>query len=33
MASILNPVSFSKTWTFFGGEWHEGDAPIMGSSN
>jgi len=21
---------FSKTWTFFEGEWHEGNVPIMG---
>jgi branched-chain amino acid aminotransferase len=24
------PVSWSKTWTFFGGDWHEGNVPIMG---
>ena len=23
-------VSHSRTWTFFKGEWHEGNAPIMG---
>ncbi len=23
-------VSWSKTWTFFEGEWHEGNVPIMG---
>jgi branched-chain amino acid aminotransferase len=30
MASITKPISFSKTWTFFNGDWHEGNAPIMG---
>jgi branched-chain amino acid aminotransferase len=24
------PVSYSRTWTFFEGEWHEGNVPIMG---
>jgi branched-chain amino acid aminotransferase len=24
------PVSYSKTWTFFEGEWHEGNVPIAG---
>jgi branched-chain amino acid aminotransferase len=24
------PVSYSQTWTFFEGEWHEGNVPIMG---
>ena len=24
------PISFSKTWTFFGGDWHAGNVPIMG---
>jgi len=24
------PVSYSPTWTFFEGEWHEGNVPIMG---
>jgi len=26
----LKPVEVSKTWTFFDGDWHEGNAPIMG---
>lgn len=35
MAPIVKPVSFSQTffsqtWTFFEGEWREGNAPIMG---
>jgi branched-chain amino acid aminotransferase len=30
MAHIIKPVSYSQTWTFFEGEWHEGNAPIMG---
>ncbi len=25
-----NPVIYSPTWTFFDGEWHEGNVPIMG---
>lgn len=24
------PVSYSQTWTFFEGDWHEGNVPIMG---
>ncbi|HUN95363.1 MAG TPA: branched-chain amino acid aminotransferase [Bradyrhizobium sp.] len=24
------PISFSQTWTFFEGAWHEGNVPIMG---
>jgi branched-chain amino acid aminotransferase len=24
------PVSWSKTWTYFEGEWHEGNVPIIG---
>ncbi|WP_407178033.1 branched-chain amino acid aminotransferase [Bradyrhizobium sp. STM 3562] len=24
------PVSYSQTWTFFEGRWHEGNVPIMG---
>jgi branched-chain amino acid aminotransferase len=23
-------VSHSRTWTFFKGQWHEGNVPIMG---
>ena len=29
-APTIKPASFSKTWTFFEGEWHEGNVPIMG---
>jgi branched-subunit amino acid aminotransferase/4-amino-4-deoxychorismate lyase len=24
------PLNFSQTWTFFEGNWHEGNVPIMG---
>ena len=24
------PISYSQTWTFFEGEWHDGNVPIMG---
>lgn len=27
---IAKPVNYSPTWTFFEGEWHEGNVPIMG---
>jgi len=30
MTNIVKPVSYSQTWTFFEGKWHEGNAPIMG---
>jgi branched-chain amino acid aminotransferase len=30
MAPIVKSVSYSQTWTFFGGDWHEGNVPIMG---
>jgi branched-chain amino acid aminotransferase len=30
MGPKSKPVSFSQTWTFFEGEWHEGNVPIMG---
>src|ERR1700681_5094606 len=30
MAQIVKPVSFSQTWTFFEGDWHDGNVPIMG---
>src|SRR6516162_2627545 len=30
MAHIAKPVSYSQTWTFFEGQWHDGNAPIMG---
>jgi branched-chain amino acid aminotransferase len=30
MIPTTKPVSFSQTWTFFEGGWHEGNVPIMG---
>ena len=30
MVPTVKPVSFSQTWTFFEGEWHDGNVPIMG---
>ena len=30
MARTTAPVSFSQTWTFFEGAWHDGNVPIMG---
>src|SRR5512140_2377424 len=30
MAETTKPVSFSQTWTFFEGAWHEGNVAIMG---
>ena len=27
----FKPNKFSKTWTFFDGDWHEGNAPIIGA--
>jgi branched-chain amino acid aminotransferase len=30
MVATVKPVSFSQTWTFFEGAWHEGNVPIMG---
>jgi branched-chain amino acid aminotransferase len=30
MTEIVKPVSYSQTWTFFEGAWHEGNVPIMG---
>jgi branched-chain amino acid aminotransferase len=30
MIPIVKPVSYSQTWTFFEGDWHQGNAPIMG---
>jgi branched-chain amino acid aminotransferase len=30
MAHIIKPISYSQTWTFFEGGWHEGNVPIMG---
>jgi branched-chain amino acid aminotransferase len=31
MVHLAKPVSYSQTWTFFEGKWHEGNAPIMGA--
>ncbi len=31
MAHIAKPVSYSQTWTFFEGKWHDGNTPIMGA--
>src|SRR4030081_3704965 len=31
MAEMIKPVSFSQTWTFFEGDRHEGNLPIMGA--
>jgi branched-chain amino acid aminotransferase len=30
MIPTVKPVSYSQTWTFFDGDWHQGNAPIMG---
>lgn len=30
MAHIAKPVTYSQTWTFFEGKWHDGNTPIMG---
>jgi branched-chain amino acid aminotransferase len=30
MVPKSKPVNYSQTWTFFEGEWHEGNVPIMG---
>ena len=30
MMSTIKPVSYSRTWTFFEGDWHDGNVPIMG---
>jgi len=30
MAQLAKPVTYSPTWTFFEGEWREGNVPIMG---
>jgi branched-chain amino acid aminotransferase len=30
MAYTAKPIDYSTTWTFFNGEWHEGNIPIMG---
>ena len=27
----FKPAAFSRTWTFFDGDWHAGNAPIMGA--
>ena len=31
MPQVVRRPSFSTTWTFFDGKWHEGNAPIMGA--
>lgn len=30
MVPTVKSVSYSQTWTFFEGDWHEGNVPIMG---
>jgi len=30
MVPNSKPVTHSRTWTFFQGQWHEGNVPIMG---
>jgi hypothetical protein len=30
MTDIIKPISYSQRWTFFEGDWHEGNVPIMG---
>jgi branched-chain amino acid aminotransferase len=30
MGQTVKPVIYSPTWTFFDGDWHEGNVPIMG---
>ncbi len=30
MTQTAKSVTYSQTWTFFEGQWHEGNAPIMG---
>src|ERR1700693_3726252 len=30
MARTTAPVNFSQTWSFFEGDWHEGNVAIMG---
>jgi branched-chain amino acid aminotransferase len=30
VAQMTAPLNFSQTWTFFEGNWHEGNVPIMG---
>lgn len=30
MANIAKPIAYSPSWTFFEGQWHEGNVPIMG---
>ena len=30
MVYINKPVTYSQSWTFFEGDWHEGNVPIMG---
>jgi len=30
MANIVKALGYSQTWTYFEGDWHDGNAPIMG---
>src|SRR5216684_6978890 len=30
MTNIAKSISYSQTWTFFEGDWREGNVPIMG---
>jgi len=30
MTNIAKPISYSQSWNFFEGDWHEGNVPIMG---
>jgi len=30
MVQTVKPISYSQTWTFFDGDWREGNVPIMG---
>src|SRR5438270_5559690 len=29
--TTFKPANVSKTWTFFDGDWHEGNVPILGA--
>jgi branched-chain amino acid aminotransferase len=31
MTQVKTPICFSRTWTFFKGDWHEGNVAIMGA--
>src|SRR5204862_7645913 len=30
MIQTAKPISYSRSWTFFEGDWHDGNVPIMG---